>query len=769
MATSVGRSDETSPRQQYRQAPDGPTHQIPLNHIPAASRVNERSHTQYHDISNHIQISHEGTGIHDGTYYPDGVTLGPSEDATDSCTTSEYGDTEPEVQQEPTFIPIGGTEDTTGLSTQDESYINPEGRAEIHSIATRTQSFRISQTRSNKPIGSVSDLERQDTLAGVEIGNPVLDPNSPEFDIYKWVRMFVKLLQEEDIKSRRAGFTFKNLDVSGSGNALQLQKDVPEPFMVPFRLNEYVSFGKKTEKQILPNFQGTLGSGQMLIVLGRPGSGCSTFLKTICGEHHGLNIQKGSEIHYNGIPQDRVMEKFKGDVVYNQEVDKHFPHLTVWETLTFAASARTPQRRVKGLTREQHIEHITSVIMNIFGLRHTKNTKVGNDYIRGVSGGEHKRVSIAEMALAVSPIAAWDNSTRGLDAASALEFTKALKVSAKVAGMCHAVAIYQASQAIYDLFDKVIVLYEGRQIYYGPTDRAKRYFEEMGWHCPPRQTTGDFLTSVTNPSERQEREGYENRVPRTPDEFEKYWQASDDYAALQREIERTEQEFPIGQDALAEFEQSHRQMQAKHTRPGSPYATSIFMQVRLCIKRFYQRTWNDKASTLTSAISNIVMALIIGSIFYGTQDNTSSFYSRGSVLFFAVLLNALMAINEINSLYAQRPIVEKQASYAFYHPFAEGLAGIIADIPIKFFPATFFNIILYFMAGLRRTPSQFFIFFLFNFMAQLCMTCIFRTLAAATKTISAAMSYAGVFVLAIVIYTGFTLPGPYVDLVEGAT
>lgn len=105
-------------------------------------------------------------------------------------------------------------------------------------------------------------------------------------------------------------------------------------------------------------------------------------------------------------------------------------------------------------------------------------------------------------------------------------------------------------------------------------------------------------------------------------------------------------------------------------------------------------------------------------------------------------------------------IVEKQASYAFYHPFAEALAGIIADIPIKFFTATCFNIILYFLAGLRRTPSHFFIFFLFNFLAQLCMTCIFRTLGAATKTVSAAMSYAGVFVLAIVIYTGFTIPGP---------
>ena len=87
------------------------------------------------------------------------------------------------------------------------------------------------------------------------------------------------------------------------------------------------------------------------------------------------------------------------------------------------------------------------------------------------------------MALAGSPIACWDNSTRGLDAATALEFTKSLKISARVSGACHAVAIYQASQAIYDIFDKAIVLYEGRQIYQGSSSLAKRYFEAMGWYC----------------------------------------------------------------------------------------------------------------------------------------------------------------------------------------------------------------------------------------------------------------------------------------------
>ena len=72
---------------------------------------------------------------------------------------------------------------------------------------------------------------------------------------------------------------------------------------------------------------------------------------------------------------------------------------------------------------------------------HTRNTKVGDDFVRGVSGGERKRVSIAEMALAGPPIAAWDNSTRGLDSQTALEFVRSLRIAADVAGLTSLIAI----------------------------------------------------------------------------------------------------------------------------------------------------------------------------------------------------------------------------------------------------------------------------------------------------------------------------------------
>ncbi|OLN81927.1 ABC transporter CDR4-like protein 4 [Colletotrichum chlorophyti] len=640
---------------------------------------------------------------------------------------------------------------------RDTMMIEEDDRRELQRIATNL-SRRQSVTSNGRPLSTHISYGQELST----VNDPELDPASKSFDLSKWLQKFMRELQNEGVVLKNAGVAYRDLSVSGTGDAVQLQQTVGSFLQAPLRIGEHLSFGKKQPKKILNSFDGLLKSGELLIVLGRPGSGCSTLLKTMTGELQGLSLGQESVIHYNGIPQKRMIKEFKGETVYNQEVDKHFPHLTVGQTLEFAAAVRTPSNRVFGMTREEHQKHAAQVVMAVCGLSHTYNTKVGNDFVRGVSGGERKRVSIAEMMLAGSPMCAWDNSTRGLDSATALKFVQTLRLASDFTGSANAVAIYQASQAIYDLFDKAVVLYEGRQIYFGPAAAAKSYFERMGWECPQRQTTGDFLTSVTNPSERRARPGMENQVPRTPEEFEAYWLQSAEYQTLRQEIEQHTQEHPIeakGQ-ALTELRQQKNERQAKHVRPKSPYIISMAMQVRLTTKRAYQRIWNDMSATASAAVINLILALIIGSVFYGTPDATSGFYAKGSVLFQAVLMNALTAISEINSLYDQRPIVEKHASYAFYHPSAEAIAGIVADIPIKFMTATVFNLVLYFLAGLRREPGQFFLYFLVTYIATFVMSAVFRTMAAITKTVSQAMTLAGILVLALVIYTGFVITVP---------
>ncbi|KAJ5118857.1 CDR ABC transporter [Penicillium atrosanguineum] len=575
-------------------------------------------------------------------------------------------------------------------------------------------------------------------LASVAEHDPSLDPQSPKFNLQKWLAAAMTDADKDGRTGQNMGIVFKNLNVYGSGAALQFQETVSSMLSSPLRLPQKI------------HFSGLLKKGELLLVLGRPGAGCSTLLKSMCGETHGLELDSNSVLHYNGIPQSRMVKEFKGEIVYNQE------------TMEFAAASRTPARRLEGMAREEYARYMAQVTMAVFGLSHTYNTRVGDDFIRGVSGGERKRVSIAEMALAASPLAAWDNSTRGLDSATALKFVESLRLLSDLTGASHAVAAYQASQNIYDIFDKVIVLYEGREIFFGSAASAKAYFENQGWTCPPRQTTGDFLTSVTNPGERQPKPGMESRVPRTAEDFEKAWLNSPEHEKLQAEIAAYEEEYPVEHNSAAavEFQEKKRGRQAKHTRPKSPYIISVPMQIKLNTKRAYQRLWNDMAATVSTVVSNIIMALIIGSVFYDAPNTTAGFQEKGATLFFAVLLNALTAMSEINSLYSQRPIVEKHNSYAFYHPFTEAIAGVIADVPVKFCLAVAFNIILYFLANLQREPGNFFLYFLITFIITFVMSAVFRTLAAVTQTVSQAMALAGVMILALVVYTGFVLPRP---------
>lgn len=452
---------------------------------------------------------------------------------------------------------------------------------------------------------------------------------------------------------------------------------------------------------------------------------------------------------------------FRGEAIYTAEVDVHFPMLTVGETLYFAARARAPRHIPGGATVHQFAEHMRDVIMAIFGISHTVNTKVGNDYIRGVSGGERKRVTIAEAALSNAPLQCWDNSTRGLDSANAIEFCKTLRMETEINGATACVAIYQAPQSAYDVFDKALVLYEGRQIYFGPTTSAKQYFLNMGFDCPDRQTDADFLTSMTSPLERIVRPGWEDRVPRTPDEFAQRWKDSPDRAELMDQIEAYEQKYPLGGEQLQKFKESRKAQQAKGQRVQSPYTLSYMQQVNLCLWRGFRRLMADPSITVTQLVANSIMALIISSVFYNLPSDTSSFYSRAALLFFAILMNAFGSALEILTLYAQRPIVEKHSRYALYHPSAEAFASMLTDMPYKILNAITFNLVLYFMTNLRREPGRFFFFVLISFNLTLVMSMFFRSIASCSRSLVQALAPAAILILGLVMYTGFTIPPGY--------
>ncbi|KAL2755434.1 hypothetical protein ACRALDRAFT_1082331 [Sodiomyces alcalophilus JCM 7366] len=624
--------------------------------------------------------------------------------------------------------------------------------AELHAIARR-----ITTQSESAAIGPLFPVAE----------NSSLDPNSSQFNARKWARAFLRdrIAASEGNKPRTTGVAFQNLDVYGYGTPTDFQKTVGNVAVEGLNLlGKVFGKGRKQRVDILRNVEGVVHSGEMLCVLGPPGSGCSTLLRTLAGDTHGFYVSPGATMNYQGIRSEEMKTAYRGEAIYTAEVDYHFPQLTVGDTLYFAARSRSPRTVPAGLSRREYAEHLRDVIMAMFGISHTKNTRVGNDFLRGVSGGERKRVTIAEAALGNSPLQCWDNSTRGLDSANAIEFCRTLRTQADVMGVTSCVAIYQSPQAAYDLFDKVIVLYEGRQIFFGKADEARAYFEALGFVCPDQQTTPDFLTSMTSHAERIIRPGWEGKTPRTPDEFAEAWKASQQRAMLLDEIERYTDEHPFDGEHHRQFFQSRRLEQSKLQRERSPFNLSYWDQIGLTLWRGFTLLKGDPSIPLTMLISNLFEAIIISSIFYNLPQDTSSLFRRTVLIFFIILMNAFASILEILTLYAKRKIVEKHARYAFYHPSAEALAAIITDLPYKVVNAILMNTTLYFMCNLRREPGPFFFFLLFSFMITLAMSMLFRLIGSVTKSIHQALAPACIILLCMVLYTGFTIPVGYMQV-----
>ncbi|SPO05125.1 probable ABC1 transport protein [Cephalotrichum gorgonifer] len=631
-------------------------------------------------------------------------------------------------------------------TTSDEVFADEE----VHDLARRLTA------QSHAALGTLFPLPKEGPL----------DPNSPKFDARQWARAFYDLRASTSggTGPRTAGFAFRDLDAYGFGTATDFQKSVGNIWLQGVTLVKKLFREKNTQRlDILHGLEGVVHSGEMLAVLGPPGSGCSTFLKTVAGDTHGFHVADGATINYQGIHPNQMRTAFRGEAIYTAEVDHHFPALTVADTLYLAARARSPKTLPEGVSHREYAEHLRDVTMAMFGISHTKNTRVGDDFIRGVSGGERKRVTIAEAALSYSPLQCWDNSTRGLDSANALEFCRTLRTQADVMGCTSAVSIYQASQAAYDIFDKVIVLYEGRQIFFGKTDEAKAYFEELGFVCPVQQTTADFLTSMTSSQERIVQPGWEGKAPRSPDEFAQAWKASRHRALLMEEIDDYLERHPFDGEHYDRFLESRRADQSRPQREKSPFTLTYAEQVRLTLWRSWVLLKADPSIPIAMLVTGTIQSFFAGSVFYNLPDDTTGLLSRSTLLFYAILMNAFTAVLEILTLYAKRKTVEKHARYAFYHPSAESLSAMIMDIPYKIVNAIVLNVIVYFLGNLRREPGPFFFFFLINFSITMCMSMLFRFIGSISRTIDEALAPASIFVLGMILYTGFAIPPPYME------
>lgn len=568
---------------------------------------------------------------------------------------------------------------------------------------------------SEKAPGASSDDIQFDTESAMTItGDETPGKESPNLKGNDW-SMMTKLQEENDrnlaagFRKQELGITWQDLSVQVISSEAAVNETVLSQFNIPTKIRE--GRRKPPLRTILNKSHGCVKPGEMLLVLGRPGSGCTTLLKMLANRRGGYKSVEG-DVRF-GSMQPKEAEMFRGQIVMNTEEEIFFPALTVGQTMDFATRLKVPFHLPDGMTALEYQQASKKFLLEAVGISHTEDTKVGNEYVRGVSGGERKRVSIIECMATRGSVFCWDQSTRGLDASTALEWTKAIRAMTDTLNLSTVVTLYQAGNGIYDLFDKVLVLDEGEQIFYGTREQARPFMEEAGFICREGSNIADYLTGVTVPTERRIREGFESRFPRNAEalraEYEKspiYTQMVADYSYPDSELarERTE-EFKKG----VAFETS------KTLPKNSPFTVGFADQVKICVQRQYQILWGDKATFIIKQVATLCQALIAGSLFYDAPDNSGGLFIKSGALFFSLLYNSLLAMSEVNESFSGRPVLIKHKGFAYFHPAAFCLAQIAADIPVLLFQVSMFGLVLYFMVGLSISAGAFFSYWIIVF------------------------------------------------------
>ncbi|EPE04970.1 brefeldin a resistance protein [Ophiostoma piceae UAMH 11346] len=586
------------------------------------------------------------------------------------------------------------------------------------------------------------------------------DASDDRFDLESYLRGSLAANQAAGIRPKHIGVYWDKLSVRGMGGSSNFVRTFPDAVVSFF---DYITplirlLGRKpagAQRTILGNFRGVCKPGEMVLVLGKPGSGCTTFLKTISNQRYGYTGVDGEVLY--GPFGAAEFEHYRGECLYNQEDDVHHATLTVEQTLDFALDTKIAGKIPAGMTKKGFKAEVVDTMLKMFNIEHTRQTVVGGPFVRGVSGGEKKRVSIAEMLCTNACVVSFDNSTRGLDSSTALDFIKCLRAYCTLYRTTTFVSLYQASENIFSQFDKVLVIDGGRQAFFGPAQEARGYFERLGFESRPRQTTPDYLTGCTDEYERAYATGYsEKNAPHDPATLAEAFDKSSFAASLDEEMAAYKTTLPLEEEKYHDFRIAVKE--SKQWGAGSSvYAVPFHRQIWALIKRQFILKWQDKVSLSLAWLRTVIVAIVLATLYLRLPETTQSAFGKGGLMFISLLFNAFEAFAELSTVMLGRGVLNKHRAYAFHRPSALWLAQIIVDQAFAITRIFVFCVIVYFASNLYRSPAAFFTFFLMILSGNIGMTLFVRTVGCVSPDFDSANKAAVVIVTLFIITSGYLI------------
>ncbi|GJM87710.1 hypothetical protein PR202_ga03692 [Eleusine coracana subsp. coracana] len=434
---------------------------------------------------------------------------------------------------------------------------------------------------------------------------------------------------------------------------------------------------------------------------GPPGSGKTTLLLALAGRLD-KDLKVSGRVTYNG----HGLEEFVPErtAAYISQHDLHIGQMTVRETLAFSARCQGVGSRYDILAellrreKEAHImpdvdidafmkarastiagkeaNVIIDYVLKILGLEICADTMVGDEMLRGISGGQRKRVTTGEMLVGPARALFMDEISTGLDSSTTFQIVNSIKQFIHILGGTAVISLLQPAPETYDLFDDIILLSDGQIMYQGPREDVLEFFESVGFKCPERKGIADFLQEVTSRKDQKQ-----------------YWARHDEpyqYVTV-KQISNSFQSFRVGgaiENELAVPFDKTKSHPAALTM--SRYGVSAKELLKANIDREILLMKRNSFVYIFRTFQLILLSTITMTLFIRTKMRHDSVTDGGifmGVLMFGVLVIMFNGMSEVGLTIFRLPVFFKQRDLLFYPAWAYSIPSWILKIPISFIEA----------------------------------------------------------------------------------
>lgn len=413
----------------------------------------------------------------------------------------------------------------------------------------------------------------------------------------------------------------------------------------------------KNDKTILNNINIHAKKGELLAIMGPSGSGKTTLLDLLT-----QNIR--SNLHYDGILNAQ------GSIKYVPQEDFLHGFYTVREYLDHYISLS--YKNISQAEREQ----IIKTNAELTGLTSALNTKVGDVFRKGLSGGQKRRLSIALELVSKPDILVLDEPTSGLDSMSAFHIVEVLNKLTRE-GICVICTLHQPSSQIWALLDKILLLANGHICYLGSTEGAKPFFESTGKLMPANnynpadyylfQINSDFDASI---------------IPAKINQSFLTWESSGkakEFEAL-REKEETEAQRPSSTKQSEVASLTHGEAKFKMT--SKKRTNAVEKCLSLCKRNIFNSIMNPGILGVRLFMYTM-LTFMVGFMYFNLGDNFTDkdIVSRTSLLFYVDAFLVFMSIAVLPFFMVERSIINKEVKNKLYRPWHYQIARFITAIP----------------------------------------------------------------------------------------